>query len=258
MEDSLGDRLKAIEQAEAGRRAEVGKPIMVRLDGRHFSAFTRGLQRPYDVRMSKLMLDTTRHLVEETQALIGYTQSDEISLVYFAKDDSEYLFNGKYQKLTSTLAAMASVYFNSKLAEAIPEKAGQLPTFDARVWQVENLREAYLNLLWRQDDASRNSISMAAQARYSHRKLQGVGSDEKKQWLRDIGDPWEAHPKFFKYGVFVKRVVREMHLTPEMLAKIPEAHRPTGPVARTFVENIEVGPLREYENPQDFLFGEQK
>lgn len=66
--DTLGDRLKHVEQQEAGRRAMSGIPLMARLDGRAFHTFTRGLQRPYDRRMSQLMIDTTRYLVEKTHA----------------------------------------------------------------------------------------------------------------------------------------------------------------------------------------------
>lgn len=255
MEASLGDRLKDIEQTEAGRRAVVGKPIMVRLDGRHFSLFTKGLKRPFDGRMSQLMIETTKYLLKETSALIGYTQSDEITLVYY-ETEGQYLFGGKYQKLTSTLAAMASAFFNKKLPEYLPEKVDQIPTFDCRVWQVENMREAYLNFLWRQNDASKNSISMLAQSIFSHKELLGVNSEEKKRMCSEKGENWNSYPQYFKYGTFVKRVTREVYLTPEQFAVIPEKHRPIGPVIRSFTEEADhIGCLHDYKNPQEMLFG---
>lgn len=254
MQDSLGDRLKEIEQAEAGRRAVVGKPIMVRLDGRHFSLFTKGLKRPFDPRMSQLMIDTTKYLLKETSALIGYTQSDEISLVYY-ETEGQYLFGGKYQKLTSTLAAMASAFFNKKLPEYLPEKANQIPTFDCRVWQVENMREAYLNFLWRQDDASKNSISMLAQSMFTHKELHGKNSEEKKRMCSEKGETWDFYQNYFKYGTFIKRVTKEVYLTPEQLEAIPEKHRPMGPVVRSFTEEVDIGCLHDYKNPQEVLFG---
>lgn len=250
MEDSkdlLGDRLKAAEQVEAGRRANKTLPLLARLDGKAFHTFTKGLKRPYDTRLSDLMLDTTKYLVEQTHARLGYTQSDEISLYWDLSldenPDAEYLHSGKFQKLTSVLASMAGAYFSRELPARIPEKASALPIFDCRVWNAESRRDVYLNFLWRQNDAIKNSISMAAQAHFSPKQLHGVGSEEKKRLLREVGAPWEAEPVFFKSGSFVKRVAKTVTLTAEQLQKIPEKHRPSGPVTRTVVEEVDMGYL---------------
>lgn len=256
-EDPLGDRLKAQEQAEAGRRARSDQPLMARLDGKAFHTFTRGLQRPYDVRLSTLMVDTSKFLVEKTHAKVAYTQSDEISLYWVNTDplaESSYMFDGKYQKLTSVLASMAGAFFTKHL-DRLPEKEDQIAVFDCRVWNVPDMRDVYLNFLWRQDDAIKNSISMAAQAHFSHKQLHGIGSEQKKQMLRDINRPWEEEPLFFRMGTFVQRVVRMVELTPEQLAKIPEKHRPEGPVARTMVEALELGYLANDHKAVDELFG---
>lgn len=254
--DKLGDRLKELEQAEAGRKAVKGFPLMARLDGRAFHTFTRGLARPYDVRLSDLMTDTTKFLVENTHAMVGYTQSDEISLCWFEEADSvgQYLFDGKFQKLTSVLSSLATTYFAKNLAARLPEKADVYPTFDCRVWQVPTIQDAYLNFLWRQDDAVKNSISMAAQAEFSHKVLDKVNSLEKKAMLEAAGKSWDDHPEFFKSGTFVKRVVKSVELSSEQLAEIPEKHRPTGPVLRTFVEDVHLGLLRAYKLPAQELF----
>ena len=246
--DKVGDRLKAQEQVEASRRVDRTKPLMCRLDGRSFHTFTKGLARPYDVRLSNLMIDTTKYLVEHTHAKLGYCQSDEISL-YWALDfkanpEAQYLFDGKFQKLTSVLAGMASAFFSKELASRIPEKADHVAVFDARVWNVDTLTEVYENYLWRQDDAIKNSISMAAQAHFSAKQLHGVGSEAKKSMLREVGDPWENKPTFFKSGTFVTRESVMVDLTKEQLAKIPEAHRPIGPVERTVVEDLGLGYIR--------------
>jgi len=245
--DSLGDRLKQQEQVEAGRRANHGIPLMARLDGRAFHTFTRGLPRPYDVRLSTLMIDTARFLVEETHARLGYTQSDEISLVWWNDDpeaESSYLFDGKIQKMTSVLAGMASAYFTRCLPERIPEKANMLATFDCRVWNVPSKHEAFLNFLWRQDDAIKNSISMAAQAHFSHKRLHAVDSEAKKQLLRELGKPWENEPTFFKSGTFVRRELQLKPMTAEQLEKIPEKYRPTGPIMRSSVVNMDLGYIK--------------
>ena len=262
IQDTLGDRLKAIEQVEAGRKAVKGKPLLARLDGRAFHTFTKGLARPYDERMSKLMIDTTKYLVEQTQAVVGYTQSDEISLVWYESADStgQYLFDGKFQKLTSVLSSIATCFFMKELMEdAIVEKKYEMPTFDCRVWQSENLHDAYLNFLWRQDDAIKNAISMAAQANFSHKQLQNVNSSQKKEMLANAGIDFEAFPQFFKSGTFVRRVTKEVELTDDILAKIPKEHWPTGPVMRSTVEDVNMGPLRDYEYPEaQLLLGDPK
>ena len=80
-QDNLGDRMKAYEGLETGRLIAQELPLIVRLDGRAFSTFTRGMDKPFDARMSEIMRAVTAHLIEQTQALVGYTQSDEITLI---------------------------------------------------------------------------------------------------------------------------------------------------------------------------------
>lgn len=257
--DTLGDRLKEIEQAEAGRKAVKGKPLIARLDGRAFHTFTKGLNRPYDERMSALMIGTTKYLVEETHALVGYTQSDEISLCWFVDEDStsQYLFDGKYQKLTSVLASLATVYFMKNLPGVLPEKQQTYPTFDCRVWQVERMHDAYLNYYWRQQDAIKNAISMAAQAHFSSRKLHGVNGEDKKKMLEEIGEPFDQLPAFFRLGTFVHRVTKEIELTEEQMEKIPVQHRPTGPVPRSVIE-CSNEDLVNLIYPSEYVFGAKK
>ena len=86
MNDSLGDRMKGYESAEAGRSLMPLLPAFARLDGRNFSAFTRRLEQPFDKRLSDLMIETATFLVRESNAACGYTQSDEITLAWAATD----------------------------------------------------------------------------------------------------------------------------------------------------------------------------
>lgn len=243
---NLGDRMKELENIESDRRAVKGLPLCARLDGRAFHSFTKGLVRPFDQRLTDLMIATTKHLVDETQAVVGYTQSDEISLVWFIDENSssQYLYDGRFQKLCSILAAYATGFFVHHLENgAIPEKVGQIPLFDCRVWQVPDLRDAQLSLLWREHDAIKNSITMAALSHFSHKEIDGVDGHTKRQMLRDIGRPWEEMPSFFRRGTYVKRVTALREIEPDRLACIPEAHRPTGPVMRTSVEVVDFGEV---------------
>jgi tRNA(His) 5'-end guanylyltransferase len=77
--DDLGDRMKAYEAVETARTLDPALPIYARIDGRSVSTFTRSMRRPFDPRMAAAMISTTKHLVKETDARIGYTQSDEIN-----------------------------------------------------------------------------------------------------------------------------------------------------------------------------------
>lgn len=83
------------------------------------------------------------------------------------------------------------------------------------------------NFIWRQRDCIKNSISMAAQARFSHMELQGMGSEVKKSMLREVGADWDLEPGFFKYGTLLQRVLKPVELSAEDWFRIPEQHRPS-------------------------------
>jgi tRNA(His) 5'-end guanylyltransferase len=238
--DTLGDLLKEQEQAEAGRKANPYLPLMARIDGKCFSKFTKGLARPYDERFIRLMVETTKHLVEESEALMGYCQSDEITLYWHLDKEHfsnrEFWFGGKYQKLTSVLASTASSFFASNLCTFLPSKANSFPVFDARVWNVPDIEHVYLNFLWRLQDATKNSVSMLAHHHFSHKSLQGVTCSEMKQRLRNSEKPWEDCPRAFTHGTFVRRQPMLVQPNDASLLRIPEIHRPTGPVVRTVVK----------------------
>lgn len=239
--DSLGDRMKGYEAASTGRRAFRGQPIIARLDGKSFHTFTRGLKRPYDERLTKLMVSTTRYLVDVHNASVGYTQSDEITLAWYLPSDSasEYPYAGRFQKMESLMAAQASAFFNQNMVDFLPEKVGLMPVFDARVFVVPNLVEAYNCILWRQRDAFKNAISMAAQSMFSHKSLQGLNGDQmQERMFTEKGVNFNDFPSFFKRGTFVQRTKVTRLLTDEELNRIPPEYRPDGsvPVVRTEIQ----------------------
>jgi tRNA(His) guanylyltransferase len=257
--DSLGDRQKFYERQYAGLKLLNLIPLVCRLDGKSFHTFTKGLRRPYDERLSNLMVETAKYLVAETGAKISYTQSDEISLVWYTDSiDTMLFFDSKLLKMTSVLASMTSVYFNKRLAEFIPEKADESPLFDARVWNIPTLNEAALYLLWREQDATRNSISMAAQAYYSHNELMGKSSSMKQEMLFQKGVNWAKYPDFFRRGTYVQRRTIEREFTLEELDKLPEKHEarrnPELTIKRQEVVAIEMPPLSKVSNRVGVLF----
>lgn len=252
--DPMGERMKFWEKRDNSDRVSTFLPVCVRLDGKSFSTFTRGLARPYDKRLSDLMIATTKHLIEKTHAKIGYTQSDEISLIYSYPKEAQPLFGGKIFKLTSVLAGMASGFFTSKLADAIPERKGSAPCFDCRVWQMPSLEEAANAILWRWFDARKNSVSMLAQSEFSSKKLHGKDRATMKEMLAEKGILWETYPEFFKWGSFLQRKVFHEVLSEQELAKIPEKHRPKGPVTRSKIVVLEMPPFVEVANRADVIF----
>lgn len=256
--DALGDRCKRFEAAEAGRRAMPGIPLLARLDGRAFHTFTRGLNRPFDERFGRCMVETTRTLVDDLRALIGYTQSDEITLLWWvpASGPQDYPFDGRFQKLASISAGIASAAFARLAAEHLPEKSRSLPSFDARVWQVPTREDAVDVFLWREDDAAKNSLSMAARAHFSHGETHGKGGSELHELLHSRGVNWNDYPARFKRGVYVRRETFLRTFTPEQLVKIPERHRPLpdATVARTEVRVIDMPPIRRVANVIETVF----
>jgi tRNA(His) 5'-end guanylyltransferase len=172
------------------------------------------------------MVAVTKYLVEETQARMGYTQSDEISLVWYSDNfDSQVFFDGKVAKMLSVLASMTTLAFNRMLPTYIPEHTHKTPLFDCRVFQVPTLEEAANCFLWRERDATKNSISAAGQANFSHKALQKLnGSQIQEKLFQEKGVNWNDYPAFFKRGTFVqkRRVVRPF--TTVEIAKLPAKH----------------------------------
>lgn len=218
----LGIRMK-IYESQTSALLLPRLPILARIDGKTFHTFCRGLQRPYDTRLSELMQQTTKFLVEETHALCGYTQSDEISLVWYTKEvGSEALFGGKVLKLTSILASMATAAFNARRREMLPDKPEAF--FDCRVWNVPTEDEIANYFIWREQDAVRNSIAMAAQAQFSHKQLHGKNAKDMHEMLHEKGIHWGDYPDFFKRGSYwiPKMILRPF--SAEELTTLPEKH----------------------------------
>jgi tRNA(His) guanylyltransferase len=257
--DSLGARMKVYEQAMAGDRCMPLLPVCARIDGKAFHTWTRSMERPFDERLHNLLVATTTFLVEETQARIGYTQSDEITLIWYSDDvDSQIFFDGKIHKMVSVLASMATGYFNAKQPEIMRGwPSPGLAFFDCRVWQVPTLEEAANVLVWRELDATRNSIQMAAQAQYSHNQLLNKNNSAMQEMLFQKGINWNDYPAWAKRGTYVQRVKNLRKLTAAELERIPEKFRPAEDevVSRTDVCTPEWPPITKIANRVGVLFG---
>lgn len=199
--DTLGDKCKFFERLKTEDRLLPGIPIYARLDGRSFSKFTKDFEKPYDPHLTAAMHATTKALIEEFKPNIGYIQSDEISLAWVNRDID---FDGKIQKLCSSLAAYASVHFNDALSY-LNYSAPSLATFDCRIFNLPTPEECSLQFLWRELDATKNAISCAAQQYYSHNELMNKNSSDKQELLFQKGINFNDYPDFFKKGAYFRR-----------------------------------------------------
>lgn len=197
--DSLGDRMKGYE-AEWKLQLPPRTLKMLRLDGRAFHTWARGLQKPYSRELMEAMGESTRLLMEEIPgAIIGYTQSDEISILFgdFSSEQSQPWFGGNAVKICSVAASVPAAVF----ARRFPEK--KLASFDARVFTLPSRVEAANALIWRQRDGQRNAISLLAQNEFSPKQLHQKSTRERKQMLTERGVDLASEDPGFLNGVMV-------------------------------------------------------
>ena len=203
------------------------------------------------------MVEVTKYLVEHSGAKIGYTQSDEISLVLYTDDYKQHVyFDGKIQKITSTLSSVATAVFNKLADELLPteKRTSEYAFFDCRAWEVPNLQEAANTFLWREFDATKNSVSMAARSYYSHKQVMHKNTSEMKNMLMDKGINWNEYPSFFKRGTYVQKQDILRALTAEELAKIPVQYQPKEPIIRSEVVTLEMPIFSKVVNRVDVIF----
>lgn len=229
--NTLGTRMKeyeAVSKNHLMRRT----PVVIRLDGKAFHTFTRGLNKPFDSDFVTMMQQTMLHLCENIQGcVLGYTQSDEITLVLvdYQNRDSCAWFDNQVQKIASISASMATLYFNRELSEMLRGLEEDLAAadyslpqahmyetnskkydrwydkeyravFDSRVFNLPQY-EVINNLIWRQQDATRNSINSVAQSLFSHKELQGISSkDLQNKMLTERDVNWNDYPTHLKRG----------------------------------------------------------
>ena len=227
--DDLGVRMKTFYEQIPKTKLMRRCPVAIRIDGKAFHTFTRGFQKPFDEVLIKSMQETMRYLCENIQGcVIGYTQSDEITLILvdYKKLTSSAWFDYEVQKICSIAASMATMAFNNifskyvkkfdlelayndngidteenrKLWEIYKKALNKGAMFDARCFNIP--KEEVTNLVyWRQLDASRNSIQMVGQANFSHKELQNKScNDIQDMLMTQKGINWNDLPTYQKRG----------------------------------------------------------
>ena len=206
MRDDLGRRMKQSYEFVTRYTLPRRTYTIIRIDGKAFHSYTRGCERPFDERLMRRMDETTIRLCEQIQGIcFGYTQSDEISLLLtdFGTVHTQPWLEGNVQKIVSISASMATAFFN---ASPIEGHTTEPALFDSRVFTIPDPTEVYNYFVWRQQDASRNSIQMAAQACFSQQELHGKTCDDLQELLwKERGINWNNYAADFKRGRFIER-----------------------------------------------------
>lgn len=234
-------------------------PVIIRLDGNNFSKWTKNLKKPFDENFSNLMIETTKFLVNETNSVIGYTQSDEITLILYSSDKRRLIYNnGKKQKILSKLTSKCTEFFNEKRKELLPGH-NKPAFFDCRIYQTPTLHDATIQLLWRENDATKNSISMLAQNLFSHKELKNLNSNElQNKMLLEKNVNWNDIKVKFKRGVYIKRLKTSKKFTNEEIKNLPPKHQahknPNLLIERSIIKEIEYPVFNKIKNKEDVVF----
>lgn len=210
----LGNRMKGYEAATKTVLPPRSYSV-IRADIRAAHTLLRNAAKPFDYDFMADMDATAVALCTEVQgAVFAYVQFDEISVLVsdFTGPNSQPWFGGGVQKQVSIAAATATAAFNAR--RPVEVATGRMATFDARVFTLPNAVEVANYMLWRQRDAVRNSIAVAAQAKFSQRQLHGVNTGRMQEMLwSEHGINWNEYPDGAKRGRVVVKASSEREVT---------------------------------------------
>lgn len=233
---TIGDRMKNNYENITRYYLTRRMPVIIRVDGRSFHTFTKGFKKPFDDILVKTMQDTMKYLCENIQGcVLGYTQSDEISLVLtdYAELTTDAWFGNNLQKMCSVSASMATLAFNKAFTRNISKQSKRFYTeyleekdasyietleiamnkgamFDSRVFTIPK-EEVCNYLIWRQQDATRNSILSVGIANFSQKELHCKSCNDIQDMLmlqKSIN--WNDYATTLKRGsCCIKKVIQD-------------------------------------------------
>jgi tRNA(His) 5'-end guanylyltransferase len=194
---------------------------IARVDGRAFHSYLRQAEKPFDFAFMDIMDSVAAALCAEmTGTVFSYAHSDEISVLLadFGSVHCQPWFGGTVQKMASIAAATATAEFNYDAAAAVMGLGLKVPheraTFDARVFTIPDPVEVANYFVWRQRDCVRNSVSMAAQAHFPHKRLTGLNGGQMQELLwSEKGVNWNDYPDGAKRGRVCRRVTAPESVT---------------------------------------------
>ncbi len=190
--DAVGDRMKKYEGTP--RLSLLTRtPVIVRVDGRAFHTYTRGMKRPFDSVLQNAMVDAAIAVAKEMSGFkLGYTQSDEASFLLGDWDtiETQPWFDNDQQKLASLCASLMTAYFNLTMDLFGPSIRNAVPVFDGRAFNLPMGPEVVNYFLWRAKDWERNSLSMVARSHFSAKQLHGKKKADMHEMLHQKGVNW--------------------------------------------------------------------
>lgn len=233
--DALGERMKSFYENITRTYLPRRTYTVIRIDGKAFHTYTKGLKRPFDEDLIGDMDKTAIYLCKNIPgAKLAFVQSDEISIVVTDFDtlQTQAWYDGNIQKIVSISASMATAKFNQlrtlhlfcQVAREVSfpclaledfEKM-KLAEFDSRTFTIPFRGEVINYLIWRQQDTVRNSIQSAAQSNFSQEELKGKNQSNMQEMLFQVGINWNDYNPKFKRG----RLIYKQELNEEEAEKV--------------------------------------
>lgn len=197
-------------------------PLLIMVDGRSFSSLIKNrFNLPFDFDFINIMNDVALTLCRNIPGcVLGYVQSDEISLYITDNSETECFYSWRKEKLLSIVASIASSRFTHLLLlhdlnnnkdliseELIGIAANSIEVqFDCKCWNVPNINEVFAWFLYRQNDCIRNSKQQTAQTYLPKKSLFNMVVDDQIELLAsESGINWYAFEDDVKYGRFLYR-----------------------------------------------------
>lgn len=244
--DPLGERMKGQYEVRSRQLLPRRTYTIIRLDGKAFHTYTRGLNKPFDRDLIDDMDAAVVKILPEIQgAQFAYVQSDEISILLtdFARENTDAWFDGNVQKMVSVSASLMTAEFNklrwirdfrwslNNTVDSLIDSVKSTAFFDSRVFTIPDRTEVMNYFIWRNNDAARNSISMGAQSLYSHKELQGKSSGDKQEMIFKKGINWSEYDLGLKNG---RLIVKEQYRADNLCCEINlNDGKPSDPIMRT-------------------------
>ena len=234
-EKRLGDYYKLLEADETSEENDTLYPyeaFVIRVDGRAFHTFTRGMEKPFSTVLDECRNAAATAVLKSFKPTFAYHQSDEISYVFdqVKLPAIEHPFGGRKDKLLTLVASLTSTAFALKYAELTGDFT-KYPHFDARIAgrfssQMVAMEDAIRCVQWRENDAMRNSMQMYGQSLFSHKELNKKSVGDIYDMAKEKGFDWFATAPEFRRGTYLTTGTVQKVIDEEQRLAIPEKHRP--------------------------------
>lgn len=214
-EFTLGDRMKRAEKVSK-RYLSIRTPVIIRIDGKAFHTYCRSFDKPFSDVLHSIFCKAVMSVMRDcgvSGAKLAYFQSDEISILLtdWSNYETQPFFDYNVSKLESVIASMVTAHFNFEVAQYWQNVCcsnltfgGKLAYFDARAFNLS--KEEVVNyFIWRQQDASRNSVQMLGSNYFSVSELHCKNNKQVQEMLllqKNIN--WNDLPTWQKRGTCIK------------------------------------------------------